>query len=459
MSGTPVRVAVQAGAATVRVAAAERDGPPWLVAELPAPGPELPALLAELVGSPLDELLLVHPGRWSPARAALWAQDCAGLAARVRAVPAPLAAAGRGGVAVLDVGASGAEAALLDPDGRISAVATAHTGGRLLDELVAARSGSAYPAPLPFGPAPRAGAREVREALSLLPTAAGVDAADVLPALVGPLGAAIAALRDVLAGARQPQVLLVGGVARTPVLARLVDEAGIACAEVAPRPDAAAVLGALSLPPDAGVVAVPDHPTDKGGEPRWLPPVPPRRRRPLRAALVAGVAAVAVVALLALGRYLAPPAADAMPAGVLVQYGYRLDLPAGWEHTGGLPERRRVLLTPQAAPDGSDLIAIERSPLGYSAAAEPERAQAELRAVFDAAVAGGSALSGYDPGARFAGRPVTAYRQEAPDRTVVDWFVVLDGDAQLSVGCRHTAAGADAVRAACAVVVASVRRG
>jgi type VII secretion-associated protein (TIGR03931 family) len=129
----------------------------------------------------------------------------------------------------------------------------------------------------------------------------------------------------------------------------------------------------------------------------------------------------------------------------------------GWEHTGGQPEHRRVLLTPLTAPDGSDMIAVERSPLGYDTAAEPERAQAELRAAFDAAVAGGSALSGYDPGARFAGRAVTAYREEEPDRTVVDWFVVLDGDAQLSVGCRHTAVGAEVVRAACAAVVASVR--
>jgi type VII secretion-associated protein (TIGR03931 family) len=160
--------------------------------------------------------------------------------------------------------------------------------------------------------------------------------------------------------------------------------------------------------------------------------------------------------LLLLGRVLAP-VASAVPVGVLVQYGYRLDVPAGWEHTGGLPERRRVLLTPLATPEGSDLIAIEHSPLGYDTAAEPERARAELRAAFDAAVVEGSAFSGYDPGGQFAGRPVTTYRQEEPGGTVVDWFVVLDRDAQLSVGCRHTPAGAEAVRAACAVVVASVR--
>jgi type VII secretion-associated protein (TIGR03931 family) len=159
--------------------------------------------------------------------------------------------------------------------------------------------------------------------------------------------------------------------------------------------------------------------------------------------------------LLLLGRFLVPPAAEAVPAGALVQYGYRLAVPAGWEHTGGLPERRRVLLTPVAAPEGSDLIAVERSQLGYDTAAEPERARAELRAAYDAA--GGGRFSGYDPGAHVAGRPVTSYRQEEPGGTVVDWFVVLDRDAQLSVGCRHTPAGAEAVRAACALVVGSVR--
>jgi type VII secretion-associated protein (TIGR03931 family) len=165
-----------------------------------------------------------------------------------------------------------------------------------------------------------------------------------------------------------------------------------------------------------------------------------------------------IAGLLGVGALLpSGPAAATVPAGVLVQYGYRLDIPSGWEHTGGLPERRRILLTRAGAPEGSDLIAVERTPLGYDTGAEPERAQAELRAEFDAA-AGGSALSGYRD-ARIAGREATSYRQQEADaRTVVDWFVLLDGDAQLSVGCRYTATGNETVLAACAVVVASLRR-
>jgi type VII secretion-associated protein (TIGR03931 family) len=238
-----------------------------------------------------------------------------------------------------------------------------------------------------------------------------------------------------------------------PLLARVVDESGVAGAEVAPRPEAAAVLGALRSPMQPGVRG----PTACIEDSTYLPPLPARPRRPLRVALLGTAAAVAVVVLLLLGRLLVPPAAEALPAGVLVQYGYRLAVPAGWEHTGGLPERRRVLLSPVAAPEGSDLIAVEQSRLGYDTAAEPQRAQAELRSAYDAAVAGGSTFSGYDPGAHLAGRLVTSYRQEEPGGTVVDWFVVLDRDAQLSVGCRHTPAGTEAVRAACVAVVASVR--
>jgi type VII secretion-associated protein (TIGR03931 family) len=159
---------------------------------------------------------------------------------------------------------------------------------------------------------------------------------------------------------------------------------------------------------------------------------------------------------------LPPPAvpSEAAPAQQLIQYGYVLDLPAGWAHTGGLPERRRSLLTPLAAPDGSDLISVELAPVGYDTGAELRRAHTELKAAFDAAVADGAPLSGFADDASYAGRPVVVY-QDSGDADVdvtVDWYVVLDGAAQLSVGCRHTGAGARDVAAACAAVVRSLRR-
>src|SRR5690606_30950630 len=96
---------------------------------------------------------------------------------------------------------------------------------------------------------------------------------------------------------------------------------------------------------------------------------------PLHRRARAAAAAVAVAALLlALGQALPRPAAGSTAPPGVVQYGYAAALPAGWAHTGGRPERRRTLLTPVTAPQGSDLVAIEASPLGYDAVAEPARA-------------------------------------------------------------------------------------
>jgi type VII secretion-associated protein (TIGR03931 family) len=398
----------------------------------------------------------------------------------------------------VDVGRDGTEVAYLRA-GRVVAVRVVAVGGALLDGVTAQVLARADAAVRPDE------ARRVREALSLLPQVrAGtppvtVSAADLRAALAPPLGEVVDAARAVVAAVgpvRAPPVLLVGGVARTPLLAELLDaelldaelpdaglpdaglpDAGLPDAglpggvHVVDRPDTAAVTGALR-------VAVPAPPAGHGVTARrvaapapraapahvWLPPLgTPRRSRAVAGVLAAVVAAVGLLvagAGLPLGP--APPVTSTSPAGSfgeLVQYGYAARLPPGWAHTGGLPERRRSLLTPTATPDGSDLISIERTPLGYDAGAEPERARRELRAEFATAVAAGAPLSGLADDARYAGRSVVSYREaDAATGTDVDWYVVLDGDAQLSVGCRATPAGTDAVGAACATVVGSLRR-
>ncbi|GAA3067159.1 hypothetical protein GCM10010464_34250 [Pseudonocardia yunnanensis] len=478
MSGTPVRVAVQLGSTTARMAAAGADGEPWLVARKAAPGATVASLLAELAPAP-EELVLVHPVSWPSSRVASSLGECVGLGGRVRAVPAPLAAAGLGAVAVLDVGRTTAEATRWDAAGRLLAVTSRPVGGADLDAVLMQLLR------LPHGdPTARAEAQRVREALSLLPEVwtrapepVRVVADEVREPLARRLGVAIDALHEVVHRTGPARVLLVGGVARTPLLAELLDEAGIGDeVSVAPRPDVAAVLGALMLPGAVGRVPpmranAPSSSRGPGalGSPsvgheraaeafvaRRLPPPLPRTRRPLRTVLLLVAAAGVVAGLLGVGALLPSPS-TAVPAGVLVQYGYRLDVPSGWEHTGGLPARRRTLLTPAGAPEGSDLIAVERSPLGYDTGAEPERARAELRAEFDTAVVGGSPLSDFRI-TSIAGREVATYRQQEAGPTAVEWFVLLDGDAQLSVGCKQTASGSAAVQAACAIVVASVRR-
>ena len=481
------RVAVAPCSHAVRVAGTAGGGAPRLLAELAVPlGPDLlgPDLLdpdplgpdppgprgaewlARLIGPEVNEVVLVYPPGRPSGTVRAWLDAAAVAARRVHRVSAPVAAAaGTGARAVLDVGRAGAEATLLHAD-RIVARRGSGIGGDRLDHAVRAV--------LPD--ATIGDARRIREALSLLPEARHggvvVDAEHVRAVLTPLLDQVVAVLAEVVAVAGEPvTVLLTGGVARCPLLAERVDAAAVAAdVLVATRPDLAAVFGALSLPlPPVDAQRAAASPEGAEPEPpeevpaaRFLPvPAPSRRARrwvgaTATAMLIGGVAGAGTAVALPVHAPAAATSSD-VGAGVLVQYGYRLDLPVGWAHTGGLPERRRSLLTRLAAPEGTDLIAVERTPLGYDADAEPERAASELRAEFDRAVAGGSALSGYGS-AQIGDRSVTSYLQQERSGVVVEWFVVLDGDAQLSVGCRHTRAGTEAVRAACAIVVGSIRR-
>lgn len=177
---------------------------------------------------------------------------------------------------------------------------------------------------------------------------------------------------------------------------------------------------------------------------------PTRARRGLVLPGVAVVGVLLVGAGTVLGTTEGPPAP---PSGTLVQYGYSVALPAGWEHTGGDPERRRTLLTRTSSPEGVELVSVERSPLGYDTAAEPDRARAELAIVHAAS----GDLGELRPDT-IAGRAVTRYRQQAGPDAVVDWFVLFDGTDELVVGCRRPARGAvPETERACADVVGSVR--
>jgi type VII secretion-associated protein (TIGR03931 family) len=436
---------VQLGASAVRVARAGPDGAVRVVEAAADPAVPLHALLTGLVDDGAPVRLLGDPA---------------------------VAVAGAADAVVLDAGHAGSVVARVRGGAVVRRLAG--PGGARLDAAVAALLVRARPgwAGRPELPAE---ARRVREALSLLPGADAVlpgsaplpvaaeEARTVLAEPLGELVRAVAAL----AGPDPVPVHVVGGVARTPLLAELLDAAGLPDVRVAPRPDVAALLaavdaaaylpGAGGLPGGAGGLPADAGPRLPAGAGPWLPAVPsPGRRRARAGALVVAGALLVGVLHLAGGLLAAAPAdPGAGPAGVLAQYDHRFRLPDGWVHTGGLPERRRSLLTPRGAPEGSDLIVVESTPLGYDAGAEPGRAAAELRAVYDDAVARGAALSGYDDAARFGGRAVTTYREDAAT-TTVRWYVLLDGTAQLSVGCRRTPSGGAAVDAACAVVVGSL---
>jgi hypothetical protein len=306
---------------------------------------------------------------------------------------------------VVDIGEAGTRVG-----GRVIGV-----GGRDLDAAVRAL--------LPGEVAPE-DVRTVREALSLCPagrvtTSEGpvrVTAEQVREAITPLLARVVEALpRDV-------PLLLTGGVARTPLLAELCDAAGRTVA-VAPRPEWAVVERAAHAVRGAGPAATASPPPRPFLEVR----PPPRRRRPRR---VAAAAAGLLVGLGLLGIGTLLP----VPAEGLVAHGFRIAVPAGWAHVGGDAERRRVLLAPRDTPDGSALVVVERTPLGYDADLEPARAVAELRARHAAAGGSVSAL-------RVDGGWVR-YR-EGP----VEWAVRFEGTDELAVGCR-----APAAEAACALV-------
>ncbi len=409
MSAGPV--AVHVGATAVRVAGRGR------VVEI-APDPSVaPAeLLAGLVGSVADVVLVGEPA---------------------------VLVAGPGERVVVDVGHRATRVSLV----RRGTVVARRTGpgGADLDEAVAR---------LLRCPGPDA--RRLREELSLHPTAraphgATVTADEVRAVLRPSLDEIVRAV--VALSGTTVAVLLVGGGARTPLLAELLDDAGLPDVVVAPQPETAVVVAAARSGHADAPLPKPPEPT-----PRRLGAAPALAGRPGRVLLAGAAIGIALGGLHLLGAALTPAGPEPLPGNVLAQYGYRLEVPPGWAHTGGEPERRRSLLTPLAAPEGSDLIAVEATPLGYDADAEPRRAAAELRAEFDAQAAAGVPLGGYDPAATIAGRSVTVY-SEQDGETTVQWYVVLDGDAQLSVGCRHTDRGTVAVHVACTHVVGSIRTG
>ncbi|NMO93441.1 type VII secretion-associated protein [Actinomycetospora sp. TBRC 11914] len=184
------------------------------------------------------------------------------------------------------------------------------------------------------------------------------------------------------------------------------------------------------------------------GAARWSP----RRRA---AAVAAVTAAVVVVVLVVAGLHGGTGgSATAAPPTVVSAFSHAYELPAGWLPDGTDAASRRSRIRPADQPRGPNLIAVQESAL---ASPDPQSARAQLLAGYEAARAGGGGVSDLQPDATFGGRPVATYRQVAAPGTTVDWVVVFAGTTQLSVGCRHDDQGRDAVLAACAHVVSTLR--
>ncbi|WP_018330946.1 type VII secretion-associated protein [Actinomycetospora chiangmaiensis] len=518
-----------------------------------------------LRGQRPDVLVLTHPADWGTRRRDVLRRAGAGLAADLELLAEPVAAAaharwmrptGRGGpTAVLDVGARGATAAVVDADGTVLAHrGSGRFGGDDADELVLAHvvAGLSDAAPdldrvravvegaaLPERRVRQVLVEDVRDARERLSESAQADVP--LPGAAGTAWCSRGELEDLLrepceglvallvrvldeagvAASRLADVRLVGGMARTPLLATLVHrELGVP--PVVPAdPRTVVARGALLVAAPATRAPAPATPARPVLLPDWPVPAAPAaaaaRPAPAAAPTTPARAPVTVAApssgpgprvdpdgptvriaheLVPAGR---PPARTETPAGGASTWSARrraglvaaatvavvvvvlavAGLRGGDGATAGATPPTVVSVFAHAyelpagwTVDGSD-AEYRRSrlrPAGQptgpnliavqeSALASPDvtAARGQLLAGFEAARSAGGGVSDLAPETTFAGREAATYRQVPVPGTTVDWVVLFLGTTQLSVGCRHDEASREAVLAACERVVGTLR--
>ncbi|BDD83932.1 hypothetical protein TPB0596_36950 [Tsukamurella pulmonis] len=208
-------------------------------------------------------------------------------------------------------------------------------------------------------------------------------------------------------------------------------------------------------PEDVLAVEVPAaRPQDDAPErevPEHAPARSVRRHWPLAAAGAGtvGVVAASAVACLPGASPPAPPERPAPPSESFVRVafdGASVDLPQGWTVTEPGPDRRLA-----EAGDGRRVTVVRtrlRAPSDTAAVA------ADLEAAL--ARRSDRRISDLDPSTLVGGREVIGYRERIDAERFVDWYVVVAGAAQLSVGCEAGRSAAP-LAGACERAVGSVR--
>jgi molecular chaperone DnaK len=320
---------------------------------------------------------------------------------------------------------------------------------------------------------------------------AHVTRGDLERLISAPLNRAVAlvlgAVRNTGLNPRQlAGIFLVGGSSRIPMVARLVmEQSGVVPTSIdqpetvvargalravnveqaqAPKPvppedstrkitrrigAAETYRGAFPATPAPGFPRQPQFPVAK------VPAKRPRSRVPLfvgGAVLLVVVVGASVAYALTTGEKsntTKTSSSASSPAGKQISiYDYSFTAPAEWEQSGGDPTARKVQVRPIGGDSGKDVIAVQEQKLTYDASADRDRAVGELRAEYESA----KNLADFTPSTRFADKDVVYYR-ERPQGLTIDWYIVLKGDAQVSVGCQYTPTGEQRVRAACEQVV------
>ncbi|WNV90854.1 type VII secretion-associated protein [Umezawaea sp. Da 62-37] len=318
---------------------------------------------------------------------------------------------------------------------------------------------------------------------------AHVTRSDLERLISAPLNRAVAlvlgAVRNTGLNPRQlTGIFLVGGSSRIPMVARLVmEQSGVVPTSI-DQPETVVARGALravaieqaappkAVPAEEGTrkitrkigapetyrSAFPATPAPGFSRPPQFPVTPPVKKRSHVPLLVGG--AVLLVAVIGASVAYAissnrdtntaqSSAPKTQESGKQISvYDYSFSSPVDWEQSGGDPTTRKVQVRPAGADSTKDLIAVQEQPLTYDASADRDRAVRELRAEYDVA----KDLSDFTPSTSYAGKDVVYYR-ERPEGLTIDWYVLLKGGAQVSVGCQFTQAGEQRVRSACEQVV------
>ena len=431
---------------------------------------------AVLGGVGVDELVLTHPADWGCVRTAVLLAAGAGLAGRTVAVPEPVAAAVQhaAGVrpgtvlAVLDVGGGTTDVTVLrrtttgflvlatrgDPGFGgvdVDQALLEHLGSGLSGDQLATWQAVVVGRGLAQRRRRRVLAADVRGAKETLSRHAYADVAmpgglpdahvtrDDLERLVGPrVSAVVALLAGALAevgaldvhGRSTAAVHLVGGSSRVPLVSRLVHARLGVLAVSTDQPETVVARGALLAvrPPPPG----PATPPPQAPEPLAVPVGSPRRRIRARlvGAIVGGVVLAAVVAaVVAAGRSPGTRTVAAQHASTVV--------PADWREAdrSGNDGTARLVLTPTGATGDADRLLLVQTRLNPGAGTTD--VAAALKEQMSGASSSGLTYDGFDAAAQYAGRAVVRYREVPGPGSVVDWFVVVEGGYQLSVGCQH----------------------
>ncbi|SER78226.1 type VII secretion-associated protein [Actinokineospora terrae] len=303
-----------------------------------------------------------------------------------------------------------------------------------------------------------------------------------------PIGAAVdltlAAVRDAgITPAQLSGIFLVGGSSRIPLVARLVAERTGVVPVTLDQPETVVARGALrAVAPDvthtglltgpqplSGLHSTGQHSTGQhstshqntGPQPIFPPanfpatPTKPRRKT----GLYTGIGLL-LLALVGGGIGLRVALDQDDPAATTIdRYDYTFALPDGWTQTGGSPGIMRTEIKPTGAEQGNDLVLVQERELAFDSGTDQQRALERLREDYAKRAPD---VSEYEEGASFGGRTVVHYREQLTKQgATVDWYVILEGKYQVSIGCQYTEAGRVPVRQACETVVRStvVRRG